>query len=92
MEELRFKRVHHPYFSLDIAPSDFFLFGWLKGEFSSRQVSEFNGLFEIVDEILKTLTPDTIARIFGNWIERLTPVDAQHNECKSISLKRLLIG
>jgi hypothetical protein len=71
MEELRLKRVAHPPFSPDIAPSDFFLFGWLKGELSSRSVSEINGLFEIVEEILSTLTPDTIARIFASWIERL---------------------
>jgi hypothetical protein len=74
MEELRLKRVLHPPFSPDIAPSDFFLFGWLTDELSSRQVSEINGLFEIVDAILSTLTPDTIARVFGNWIERLTHV------------------
>jgi hypothetical protein len=35
MEELRLKRVPNPSFSLDIASSDFFLFGWLKGELSS---------------------------------------------------------
>jgi hypothetical protein len=74
MEELRLKRVPHPPFRLDITPSDFFLFGRLKGELSSRQISETNGLFEIVDEILITLTPDTIARLFGNWIKRLTKV------------------
>jgi hypothetical protein len=74
MEELRFKPVTYPYFSPDIALSDLFLFGWLKGELSSRQVSEFNGLFEIVDKILSTLTPGTIARVFENWIERLTQV------------------
>jgi hypothetical protein len=36
IEELRFKRVTHPPFGPEIAPSDFFLFGWLKGELSSR--------------------------------------------------------
>jgi hypothetical protein len=74
MEELRLKRVPHPPFGRDITPSDFFLFGWLKDELSSRQVSEFNGLFEIIDEILSTLISDTLARVFGNWIERLTQV------------------
>jgi hypothetical protein len=29
MKELHFKRTAHPPFSHDIAPSDFFLFGWL---------------------------------------------------------------
>jgi hypothetical protein len=74
MEELRIKRVLHPPLNPDIAPSDFFLFEWLKGELSSRQVSEINGRFEIVDEILSTLIPDTIARVFGNWIERLIQI------------------
>jgi hypothetical protein len=74
MEELGIKGVVHPPFGLDIAPSDFFLFGWLKGELSSRPVSEINGLFEIVEEILSIFTPDTIARVFANWIERLKQV------------------
>jgi histone-lysine N-methyltransferase SETMAR len=74
MEKLRRKCAAHPPFSSDIAPSDFFLFGWLKGELSSRPVSEIIGLFEIVEEILSTLTPDTIARVFANWIERLKQV------------------
>jgi hypothetical protein len=74
MEELRLKRVPHPPFSTYVAPSDFFLFGWLKDDLSSRQVSEISRLFEIVDEILSTFIPDTIARVFGNWIERLIQV------------------
>jgi hypothetical protein len=74
MEELRPKRVAHPPFSHEITPSDFFLFGWLKDELSSRPISEINGLFEIVEDILSTLTPDTIARVFANWIERLKQI------------------
>jgi hypothetical protein len=74
MEELRLKHVADPPFSPGIAPADFFLFGWLKGELYSRSLSEINGLFEIVEEIMSTLTPDTIARVFANWIERLKQV------------------
>jgi hypothetical protein len=74
MEELPLKSVSHPPFSYDTAPPDFFLFGWLKSELSSQQVSKINGLFEIVDETLSTLPADTIARVFRNWIERLTQV------------------
>jgi hypothetical protein len=74
MEESRLKCVSHPPLSLDIVPSDLFPFGWLKSEFSSRLVSEIHGLFEIVEEILNTLTPGTIARIFADWIERLKQV------------------
>jgi hypothetical protein len=74
IEELCLKRVAYPSFSPDIALSGFFLFGWLKGELSSRPVSEIYGLFEIAEEILSTLTSDTIARVFANWIERLKKV------------------
>jgi hypothetical protein len=72
IKELRLKCVSHPHFNSNIASSDLFLFGWFKDELSSQQISEINGIFEIVDEILSTLTPDTIARVFQNWIERLT--------------------
>jgi histone-lysine N-methyltransferase SETMAR len=74
MEELHLKRTPHPLFSPDIAPSDFFLFAWLKGELSSRSVGDISELFKLVDEILSTLTTDTIAWIFANWIERLEQV------------------
>jgi hypothetical protein len=74
MEELRLKHVADPSFSPGIAPADLFPFGWLKGELYSRSVSDINGLFEIVDEIMNTVTPDTIARVFANWIERLKQV------------------
>jgi hypothetical protein len=66
MEELRLKRMPDPPLSHHIALSDFFLFRWLKCELFFRQVSEINRLFEIVDQILSTLKPDTIARVFGN--------------------------
>jgi hypothetical protein len=35
MEELRLKRIPRPPFNPDFALSDFFRFGWLKGELSS---------------------------------------------------------
>jgi hypothetical protein len=74
MEELYLKCTAHPSFSPDIAPSDFFLFAWRKGELFSRWVGDISELFELVDEILSTLTTDTIARAFANWIERLEQV------------------
>jgi hypothetical protein len=72
-EELRLKRVPHPPFSPDIAPSDFFLFGWLKGEPSSWQASDINEVFDIVENSGRP-TSGTIARVFRNWIERLPQV------------------
>jgi hypothetical protein len=74
MEELRFKRFAHPSIGPELAPSDFFLFGLLKGELFSRPISEINGRFEIAEEMLSTLTSDTIARVFAHLIERLKQI------------------
>jgi hypothetical protein len=65
MEELLLKCIPHPPFSPDIAPSDFFLFGWLKSEPSSQQASDINEVFDIVENSERA-TSDTIARVFRN--------------------------
>jgi hypothetical protein len=50
MTQLRFKRVSYPPYSADIAPSDFFLFGWLKGELARRSLFEMEDVFQTVSE------------------------------------------
>jgi molecular chaperone DnaK len=83
MEELRLKRVAHPPFRPDIAPSDFFLFGWLKGELFSRPVSEINGLFEIVGNDWDKGLIDWLAGTFqkANEIDlRRDPMTAQRRK------------
>jgi hypothetical protein len=87
MDELCFKRVVHPPFGLDVALSNFFLFGWLKSKPSSRSMGEIGELFETVDETRSTLRLDTIATVFGNWIERLKQfiIIWSINTCASLS-------
>jgi hypothetical protein len=64
MEELRPKCTAHPLFSLDIAPSDFVLFGWLKIKLASRIVANHNELSQFVQAILGTFNIETIAIFF----------------------------
>jgi hypothetical protein len=64
MKELHFKRTAHPPFSHDIAPSDFFLFGWLKGELAPRSIGEISELLETVEETLDTFPTETAAKVF----------------------------
>jgi hypothetical protein len=100
MEEPHLKHTARPPFSPDMAPSDFFLFGWLKIGPSSRSIGDISELFELVHEILRTLTTDTIARVLRtgskDWNKLLVPMvtmsDPQHSKGKSIFLKKLLIG
>jgi len=74
MKQLRMKRTPQPPYSPDIAPSDFFLFGWLKEQLTHHQIADEDGLFEAVDEILGTLSVETIRSVFHEWIRRLERV------------------
>jgi hypothetical protein len=53
-----FKRAPQPPHSPDIAPSNFFLFGWLKTQLEWREYNGEDELYEIVDEILIGLSID----------------------------------
>jgi hypothetical protein len=70
MLELRAKRTPQPPSSPDVCPSDFLLFGWLKGKLQQRQLTDAHQLFGTVDEILTSLSVDTIEEVFRNWIHR----------------------
>jgi hypothetical protein len=59
--------------SLEICPPDFFLFGWLHGKLQQRPGC-VNKLFTAVDEILTSLSVDTIEDVFRNWIHPLKRV------------------
>jgi hypothetical protein len=56
MTQLEFKRIIHPPYSRDIAPSDFFLFGWLKGELARRPLVEIEDVFQVIRDNLRNLT------------------------------------
>jgi hypothetical protein len=63
----RFKRTPQPPHHSDIAPSDSFLFGWLKSQLERR---EYNGKdelyesYEVVDEVLTGLSIEMIETVF----------------------------
>jgi hypothetical protein len=74
MKELYLKCTAHPPFNLDIAPSEFFLFSWLKRELASWPIAEIDKLFHVIGAILRTLTIETVASVFSSWIERLKQI------------------
>lgn len=67
---LVFKRTPHPAYSLDIAPSDFYLFGFLEEKFKGKKFNDINELFEAIQEILDSISIETRKAVFQNWIER----------------------
>jgi histone-lysine N-methyltransferase SETMAR len=67
----RFKRTPEPRYSPDIAPSDFFLFGWRKTRLERREYNGEDALYEVLDEVLTGLSIEMIETVFVNWMNRL---------------------
>lgn len=44
--------LHHPPYSPDLAPSDFFLFGYLRKLLESEEFNDKNEIFDRINEIL----------------------------------------
>jgi histone-lysine N-methyltransferase SETMAR len=64
-------RTPQPPYSPDIAPSDFVLFGWLQTQLERREYNGEDELYEVVDEILTSLSIKMIETTFVDWMNRL---------------------
>jgi hypothetical protein len=70
-EELGFTRLAQPPYSLDLAPCDFLLFGYLKKEFHGKNFRSQKEVISVVRAILTKIPIQTLSRVFDKWIERL---------------------
>ena len=70
VDQIRFKRTPYPPYSPDIAPSDYFLFGFLKDNLKGLKFDDLDELKEKVIEILTQISRDVKKRVFDHWIER----------------------
>ena len=80
MNEFGFKRAPQPPYSPDIAPSDFFLFGYLTDKLRGQQFTSFDDLKEKIIEILKSIPHKTLLNVFEAWIERCKWVSTHGGE------------
>jgi hypothetical protein len=58
------KASPHPAVSPNLAPSDFFLFGALKGQLTGRIVESFDELGEAMSEMASAIPRTTLERVF----------------------------
>ena len=61
--------MRHPPYSPDLAPSDFWLFGYLKRQLTSYPDS--NSLQQAVTKELRAIPKDEFKKTFQKWIERM---------------------
>jgi hypothetical protein len=63
------KRLPHPAYSPDISPSDFYLFGKVKGALIRQEIPDEISLLNAVTDILNGISTDKLQHIFRSWIE-----------------------
>jgi hypothetical protein len=56
--------MEHPPYSPDLAPCDFFLFGYIKGKLVGKQYETPENLISEVRNIIKGIRPDVLKSIF----------------------------
>jgi hypothetical protein len=65
------KRVPHPPYSLDLVPSDFCLFVYVKRQFQGHEFADGAELISGISEILNQIPADTLVDVFEDWMRRL---------------------
>jgi hypothetical protein len=77
MEKNNLRGVPHPPFSSDPAPSDFFLFGYIKAKLQGTKFTEKDDLLVEIHELLNGVSDRVLKMVFIEWERRLeTWIDA----------------
>jgi hypothetical protein len=63
--------VPHLYYSLDLAPSEFLLFGHVKTSPVDQTFDEPEQLLEAITEFLNEIQPPEVVAVFSYWVERV---------------------
>jgi hypothetical protein len=63
-------RLQHPPYSLDLAPSDFYLLPTIKEKLKDIQMVDEEDLFHRLQEILNNICHQQLDKVFGTWINR----------------------
>jgi histone-lysine N-methyltransferase SETMAR len=67
----RMKQELHPPYSPDLAPSDLFLFGNVKGKLTGYRAETPSELLVRIRVILAEIPRETLNEVFLKWMERL---------------------
>ena len=78
--EYGFKRTPHPAYSPDVAPCDFFLFGFIKNKLKGKHFKDPDQIKETIIEILSNISQEQRKVIFEEWLCRCNWIVAHHGE------------
>ena len=74
LDEHHMKKAPQPPYSPDIAPCDFYLFGYIKDKLKGLNFDSVESLLEKVNEILEEISPNVLKKVFKHWKKRLKAV------------------
>jgi transposase len=80
IEQNSMQRAPHPAYSPDLAPFDFYLFGYVKQFLSGYLFADQDSLLQAVSDILAGIEKVTLESVFHNWMERLCSCSATGGE------------
>ena len=75
-EENGFKRLDHSPYSPDLAPSDFFLFGYIKEKLRGSKYTSADALEDGIKYILSQIPKEMLLAVFDEWMKRCEAVIA----------------
>lgn len=75
-----FKRTPHPPYSPDLAPSDFYLFGYVKEKLKGRSFKSRDEIFDAVVTIIDDISMETKRAVFDDWARRCQWVASHEGE------------
>jgi hypothetical protein len=70
MTQHRMRRAPHPTFSLDLAPSDFYLFGNVKTVLMDTTFNNEDVFLQGITEVLRNSPREQLEAAFENWLVR----------------------
>lgn len=74
------KRAPQPTYSPDIAPSDLFLFVYIKSKLNGQHFDSVESLLEEILEIISEISKETLKKVFEDWERRLNEVINRNGE------------
>jgi hypothetical protein len=70
----------HPAYRPDLAPSDFFLFGFVTTRLPEYDIPDREGLKSAISQIFTEISKNMLMSVFEAWIKRLRWVNAHQGE------------
>jgi hypothetical protein len=79
-KENRLQLAPHPPYSPDLAPSDFFLFGYVKERLKGMAFPSCEELLDAIGEVVTGIDSETLTTVFEHWMERLEWVSKNNGD------------